>query len=701
MVDERKRLLPPRINDSEEDHSNSCLFSCLSKYNLKCTSKTAVLVCVALERLAFYTISGNLVLFLNGTQAYNWTTSQAMTASYAFLGVACIFYFLGGVLADIILGRFWMILIAFAVYIIGYAGLPVLSRQDPNNLTTLNCTLNGNPHETCPILVYVALVIIAAGTGLLRANVAPFGADQLQGDDPKETAIFFNWYYWCINVGTLGALGGIAYMQQQMTRGFFYGFIVGAASLVLGLAVFLTGSCSYKYKKPIGSVFITIFKIIREARRIKQRKRKNVALPRGGNSEKEQEQRPLSFLDYAKFRYGGNYHDYDVDDIKKLGKILVVFSALIPFWMVYYQMETSFLVQGLHMKLIVNANHTHHCNVSPTDVYPPSDNKDDKTYYNNQHFSIAVAWLSLCDVLLLILLIPFMDRVVYPWMQGKGWTFTMITKILVGFVFAFFAVIAAGLLEWRRLNVYWDNGTDSCCYDVVPQQFSRGVVYYAANLSIFWQVPQYVLIGFSELFTSIAGLEFASMVAPRSMKSSVMGLFYFFSGIGSFLGSAVLAMFQGVWFSSADHGNINSRHGCYGLEGSSNLDYYFFLLAGIQLCGILFFLFIVKKLRLSEDPVIAGIETEKEQPRLPSRPSSRLSFGRGRRRDYGSDSSTGERSITPKYVEEVETVESSASESSSGLRDRDSHTPLGNIAHQPPVRRTVGRDKTGRIGLNM
>ncbi len=64
---------------------------------------------------------------------------------------------------------------------------------------------------------------------------------QLQGDDPKETAIFFNWYYWCINVGTLGALGGIAYMQQQMAHGFFYGFIVGAASLVLGLAVFLTG----------------------------------------------------------------------------------------------------------------------------------------------------------------------------------------------------------------------------------------------------------------------------------------------------------------------------------------------------------------------------------------------------------------------------------------------------------------------------
>ena len=47
--------------------------------------------------------------------------------------------------------------------------------------------------------------------------------------------------------------------------------------------------------------------------------------------------KPVSFLDHAKFRYGGSYHDHSVDDIKKVGKVLLVFLALVPYWMVYYQ----------------------------------------------------------------------------------------------------------------------------------------------------------------------------------------------------------------------------------------------------------------------------------------------------------------------------------------------------------------------------
>lgn len=714
MVDERRRLLPPRLDHTEEDAPCLCCFGG-RRCNNKTFAKGTVLATVAFERLAFYSISGNLVLFLNGTMyagGHNWSSYNALKASFFFSGFACIFYFLGGIIADVKFGRFRVIIAAFIIYLTGYLLFPGLS--NPSILKTTNDTLiycDGSKKcaAAAPYLVYIALAIVGAGTGILKANIAPFGADQLRGQDAENSVGFFNWYYWCVNVGTLAALGGIAYIQQTQLNGFFIGYLIAMSCLAAGLIIFISGKCSYVYRTPVGSVFTNIFKIVREAWRIKKRKEaqrhvQGTAVHNEHTNVVETPQ-PRTFLDHAKYSFGGTYHDQNVDDIKQLGKILVVFATLLPYWIVYYQMETTFLVQGLHMRLYLKGDHTvaENC-TAPEGIWKP-DNKDLKN-----RFSIAVAWLSLFDVVLLILLIPVMDRVIYPWIRRKGWNFSMVTRIIIGLGYAVVAMVCAGVVEHFRLKSYWkgnlgpgynatSDSTKNCCYRMIPQELHSNVIYYAADMSILWQIPQYCLIGFSEIFTSIAGLEFAGMVAPRSLKSSVMGLFYFFSGLGSFLGLALVFAFENVWFYYSDHGNINCKEGCFGATISCHLDYYFFVLGGIQLFGMPLVYFVVKALKIETNPVLSGdASPEPHSERKSSRPNRRPR-SRTPNSDVNYESThASDRPNTPHAVSDTESGVSESGSSIGGyIAAQGNHRRLNNVASKP-MARSIIRDSTGRIG---
>ncbi|KAK7291901.1 hypothetical protein RIF29_07442 [Crotalaria pallida] len=99
-------------------------------------------------------------------------------------------------------------------------------------------------------ILYLALYVIALGTGGLKSSISGFGTDQLDEKDEKEKsqmAYFFNRFFFFISFGTLAAVTVLVYIQDEVSRSWAYG--ICSVAMVIAISVFLSGTKRYRYKK--------------------------------------------------------------------------------------------------------------------------------------------------------------------------------------------------------------------------------------------------------------------------------------------------------------------------------------------------------------------------------------------------------------------------------------------------------------------
>ncbi|XP_077177234.1 solute carrier family 15 member 3 [Paroedura picta] len=522
----------------------------------------AVLLVEILERTAFFGIVSNLVLYLNSSK-FNWGGSQASRATLLFMGASYLLSPIGGWLADAYLGRYWTITFSFLLYLVTACLLPATASQDgqaflcgdrsayviqPSCQRGMECKQQ-LPSQYCAPVMYAGLLFLALGISSVKANLTPFGADQVTDLGRDATRRFFNWFYWSINLGAVISLLVIAFIQQNVD--FLIGYAIPAVCVAFALLVFLFAAPSFVTKPATGSQVSTMFQLAFRSSCCGHALQKMSTKAKLNNIQPEEE---TALFSDPRHQPQEPSHE-NISNFQALMKILPVLLTLIPYWMVYFQMQSTYYLQGLHLYI-------------PNIFQHSNSNNSALSASVSNGYTFPDAWLLLANVVFLLILVPLKDRVIDPFLAKRKLLPSPLKKMAVGMIFGFASVIVAGFLETKRLKYVHNNET-------ISQQIGKDD-YIAAPLLIWWQIPQYLLIGISEIFASISGLEFAYSEAPKSMQGAIMGLFYFISGVGSLLGSGLLTLLSlpaNGWMNCPeDYGNINA----------CQMDNYFFLLAGIQ-----------------------------------------------------------------------------------------------------------------------
>jgi len=516
------------------------------------------------ERLAYYGMGSNLVRYFE--HQLNQETATASKNLSNWSGTCYITPLIGAFLADAYLGRFRTIALFSIIYVIGMTFL-TMTASIPGLKPTCYSKENCHATDTQTAVCFVALYLIALGTGGIKPCVSSYGADQFDDNDEVEKkykASFFNWFYFSINVGALIASSVLVYIQDNV--GWGWGFGIPAVAMAIAVVTFFSGSRLYRHQKPGGSPLTRIVQVL-----VATFRKYKVAVPEDKSllyettdaesaikgSRKLDHTEDLRFFDKAAVEVQEDHIKSSanpwrlctvtqVEELKAIIRLLPIWATGIIFSTVYSQMSNYFVLQGELMDTSLGS------------------------------FTIPPASLSIFDTLSVIFWVPIYDRIIVPVARkftGRKNGLTQLQRMGIGLFISILSMISAGVLELIRLRIV-----------------ERHNYYELENMpmSIFWQVPQYFLIGCAEVFTFIGQLEFFYEEAPDAMRSLCSALSLTTVALGSYLSSLLVTIVTNVSTKNGKRGWLPDKLN-YG-----RLDYFFWLLTVLSVLNLGAFLLISK-----------------------------------------------------------------------------------------------------------
>ncbi|KAL2463555.1 Protein NRT1/PTR FAMILY 5.2 [Forsythia ovata] len=528
------------------------------------TACSFVVVYEVFERMAYYGISSNLIIYL--TNKLHQGTVKSANNVTNWVGTVWMTPILGAYVADALLGRYWTFLIASAIYLMGMSLLTVAVSVD--GLKPPHCVdknpANCEKANTVQLAVFFgALYTLAVGTGGTKPNISTIGADQFDEFDPKEKAqklSFFNWWMFSIFFGTLFANTVLVYIQDNV--GWTLGYGLPTAGLAISIIIFLAGTPFYRHKKPTGSPFTKMAKVIVAALR-----KWRVTVP--------VDPKQLYELDLQEYTKKGKYRIDSTPSIRFLNKACVKTDSTSP-WMLCPVTQVEETKQILRMIPILIATFVPSTMIAQINtLFIKQGTTLNRHVVNN--FNIPPASLAGFVTLSMLLSVVIYDRVFVKIIRKRTKNprgISLLQRMGIGMIFHIGIMVVASMTERYRLKVAKDHGLD----------VTGGQV----PLSIFILLPQFILMGTADAFLEVAKIEFFYDQAPESMKS--LGTSYAMTtlGAGNFISSFLLSTVSRVTKENGHHGWIQNN------LNASHLDYYYAFLAILNCFNFIFFLVVIK-----------------------------------------------------------------------------------------------------------
>lgn len=435
----------------------------------------------ACERFSYYGMRSILAGYITGAVLKGELGQDADASTEIIHLFVFANYFMplfGAWLSDKIIGRYHTILWVSLFYCAGHG--------------VLACSeFAGTVHGKL-LLLYTGMALIAFGSGGIKPCVSAFVGDQFKPEQSHLLQKAYGAFYWSINIGSFFSFLVVPWVKDRHG----YGLAFGVPGILMAIATFIfwLGTKHYVRVPPSRETKSAgFFKVFFHAFQIRLKivaadvRRLFLSKSTGGSEPPHVGSYGKSFWDAAR----GRFSDKEIDAAKSVLPILLVFALIPPFWSLFDQCNSTWVLQGEKMV--------------PARILG---------------LDIGAEQMQSMNPLMVMMLVPLFTLGIYPHI---GRFASPLRRMSYGMFLGAASFLVVALLQ-ARLEA-------------------------GAQLSVLWQTVPYLILTAAEVLLSTTGLEFAFREAAPEMKSLIMSFWFLTIAFGDLLVVAVTKLFA----SAADH----------------------------------------------------------------------------------------------------------------------------------------------------